>query len=386
MMQPGLFAHFSSQHASSEEDWATEALTFILRGCPEAREALRDYVGQKFRVGLTDGIVYDKQVTDPDPVTKTGRPDVVGAHSAFGDQVVIEAKFWAGLTDKQPGAYLRRLSAGNPGLVLVVAPQVRLQLLWPELLANLAKYTSEPMPSTDHEPGRYELVRSSGHVLALTSWREVLDFLGSRLRATGAHDWLADLGQLRIQTERMDQEGFQPLLAQDLDMRTARQVKSLFGLITRLTDDFGDSDRLKKGNPYSSFGNPQFFGWWLQSKACGVWFWVGLYFDAWARLGGSPVWAAVYPDANWPKPELELSLSTLQLPAGARWYDDEYSKAVIAPLILRRSVVEDDVIPDLKSQLNTIAKTLDQAAAVAGLTAASPAPLIAGEDTATSGE
>ena len=98
MMQPGLFAHFWSQHASSEEDWATEALTFILRACPEAREALREYVRQKFRVGLDDGIVYDKQVThpDPDPVTKTGRPNVVGTHPTFGDQLVIEAKFWAG--------------------------------------------------------------------------------------------------------------------------------------------------------------------------------------------------------------------------------------------------------------------------------------------------
>ena len=30
MRQPGLFAYFSSQHAASEEDWATEALTFVL--------------------------------------------------------------------------------------------------------------------------------------------------------------------------------------------------------------------------------------------------------------------------------------------------------------------------------------------------------------------
>jgi hypothetical protein len=35
-------------------------------------------------------------------------------------QLSIEAKFWAGLTAKQPGAYLTMLSPGKPGVVLVV--------------------------------------------------------------------------------------------------------------------------------------------------------------------------------------------------------------------------------------------------------------------------
>jgi hypothetical protein len=88
--------------------------------------------------------------------------------------------------------------------VLVVAPAARLLTLWPELLANLAAFSGESVLPADHEPGRYELLLPSGHVLALRSWREMLGELDGRLRAAGLNDWLADLAQLRRLTERME--------------------------------------------------------------------------------------------------------------------------------------------------------------------------------------
>jgi hypothetical protein len=45
---------------------------------------------------------------------------------------MIEAKFWAGLTDRQRVHYLRRLEH-NRALLLFVAPAQRLESLWPEL-------------------------------------------------------------------------------------------------------------------------------------------------------------------------------------------------------------------------------------------------------------
>jgi hypothetical protein len=41
MTQPGLLAHLSSHFTHSEEDLATEALTFILRTCPAAVTGVR---------------------------------------------------------------------------------------------------------------------------------------------------------------------------------------------------------------------------------------------------------------------------------------------------------------------------------------------------------
>ena len=208
--------YLSSRFAWSEEVWATEALTFLLRGCPEVNEALRQYVLRSLAVELPSSLSYHSQVTD----TESGRPDVVGTDPVGSHQLIMEAKFWAGLTDKQPGAYVQMLTAGKPGAVLVVAPAVRRPTLWPELLANLEAYTGEAvggraLPAAD-EASRYELVLSSGHVLALRSWRDVLDELDSRLHIAALSEWQADLAQLRGLTERMDETGFLPLLSTTL--------------------------------------------------------------------------------------------------------------------------------------------------------------------------
>ena len=260
------------------------------------------------------------------------------------------------------------LNAGEPGVVLVVAPAVRLLTLWPELLANLAAYSGETeggrVPAADHEPGRYELALPSGHILALRSWRDILDELDGRLRPAGLGEWLADLAQLRGLTERMDQAGFLPLLAEDLDTRTARQVSSLFPLVKRLAGEFGSGGRLEKLGSKHSY-DPLYFGWWLRSRSCGIEIWVGLYLSAWAVHGCSPLWADVYPKAEsgWTMPVLERALSSVQLPAGAgRWEDEaERGGAFLIPLMLSRSAEEDDVIADLKAQLSAIAAALDGA-------------------------
>lgn len=351
----------SSRFARSEENCATEALTYLLQRA-EVRAALHDYVAREFDVELSPYLRYRSQVADAD----TGRPDIVGTDPKGIDQLVIEAKFWAGLTKSQPGGYLDRLRVGEPGVVLALAPAARLLTLWPELLANLSQYRNEAVLSADHAPGRYEMLMQSGHILALRSWRDMLDELDGSLQAASLAAWLADLGQLRGLTDRMDQPDFLPLQSEDLDLRTARQLRSLFSLAKRLADEFGSSDPLDKGREKSSYAPRPFMGSWLKSKACGIDIWIGLYFDAWVAHGCSPMWAAVYSDARWTMPQLERALSQLQLPAEYGPWQDEIDAAYIVPLMLRRSAVEDDVIKDLKEQLIRIAEILDRGAITEG--------------------
>jgi hypothetical protein len=83
-------------------------------------------------VDLPADLVFHSQVGDP----QTGRPDLVATDEMGGERLIIEAKFWANLTDNQPGAYLTRLAPARPSLLLVVAPQVRLATLWTDLLIN----------------------------------------------------------------------------------------------------------------------------------------------------------------------------------------------------------------------------------------------------------
>ncbi len=242
MTQPGLLAHLSARFTHSEEDLATESLVFLLRTCPAAVAGLRASV-HELGVDLPGDLVFHSQVGDP----QTGRPDLVATDDAGDERLIIEAKFWANLTSSQPGAYLTRLAPTQPSLLLVVAPQVRLATLWTDLLTNLnaagtrPAITGVPMVApapSDVSPaaGRYVLRLSSLHLLALVSWRAVLDAVDERLIAAGEVARAADLAQLRTLTERMDQRAFIPLRAEDLNTRTGRQVHSAALLVDRLRD------------------------------------------------------------------------------------------------------------------------------------------------------
>lgn len=367
MTHPGLLAHLSSYFARSEEDLATESLTFLLRTCPAASAGLRGYV-KALGVELPDDLVFHSQVGDPE----TGRPDLVATDNLGGERLIVEAKFWAGLTGNQPHAYLTRLAAGQPGLLLVIAPHVRLTTLWTDLLANLraesaaSAISSVPMVArapSDRPPasGQYSIQLPTGHLLALASWRAVLDAVDERLHADGETARAADLAQLRALTERMDQRTFIPLRAEDLDTRTGRQVHQVALLVDRLRGGLRDDDPVEKEGPNSSHGRV-FYGWRLRPRKCQKRMWVGFFPRAWAEHGCSPLWMQImaHPDSGWGAPLLRQALRSLALPGGPGVW--EQGDNFLVPLTLKRSAGETDVIADLRTQLFAIAKLLDEAA------------------------
>lgn len=124
-----ILGHLAQRFAVSEENLATEALTWLLRRSSAARAAL---VGLARTAGadVPDELTFIGQVSSPG----AGRPDVVGLDVSSRERLLIEAKFAAALTDQQPSGYLKRLKPDVDGVLLVVAPTVRLPALWVELL------------------------------------------------------------------------------------------------------------------------------------------------------------------------------------------------------------------------------------------------------------
>jgi hypothetical protein len=110
-MADSLLSHLATKFAAHEENWATEALGYILRRSPVARDTVRDLVG-KLGVALPASLVYANQVSGDDDA----RPDLVARDDQGTQRLLIEAKFWAGLTEHQPVTYLERLSLGQGGL------------------------------------------------------------------------------------------------------------------------------------------------------------------------------------------------------------------------------------------------------------------------------
>ena len=115
-----LLAHLTLKLASHPENIAVEALGHILSTSPAAVRALEDVLQTG---GAEVGeIAWVKTQASGEAGT---RPDLAGFDQHNKERVLIEAKFWAGLTDNQPIAYLERLPENQESALLFVAPAPR---------------------------------------------------------------------------------------------------------------------------------------------------------------------------------------------------------------------------------------------------------------------
>ena len=138
-----LLNFIAVKHARSRENVAVDALGYILRSSVAAREALTDLLREaNVAVAPISGVITQ--------ATGAGgeRPDLACYDQQGNECLLIEAKFWATLTDRQPNAYLERLPRGAPSALLFVAPAARLYSLWADLQQRLKK-AEHPAYGTD---------------------------------------------------------------------------------------------------------------------------------------------------------------------------------------------------------------------------------------------
>jgi hypothetical protein len=278
-----VLAFLATRFATSPENLATEALNFILASSPAASRAMVDLCRQ---LGCEEAVdlAFSTQATIDDG----SRPDLVG-HTVDGRApVMVEAKFWAGLTDRQPGAYLRELREG--GLLLFVAPAARTDTLWLELRRR-AGLESDPSPAAS-TPSLADVrtARVGSRTLALVSWRVLLASLrGASEQAREAAT--ADIQQLESLCEKMDTDAFLPLRAEELTSDLGRRVRQFCDLADRVTDLLV-SKSLAEVKGLRATGGKGWFGRYMRFRGHGAF----LHFDArrWARHGHSPLWLAVY--------------------------------------------------------------------------------------------
>src|SRR4051812_11464475 len=119
-----LLAHLAFRRLTSQtEDLATEALAYLLSQSESARGAVKRHV-ERFGGNLPDQLVYVTQSVGE----HEERPDLVGQTRDGVELLLLEAKFWASLTENQPVTYLKRLPPG--GILLFVVPEARIPSTW----------------------------------------------------------------------------------------------------------------------------------------------------------------------------------------------------------------------------------------------------------------
>jgi len=140
--------------------------------------------------------------------------------------VLVENKFWAGLTENQPVSYLRKLAERTqPTILLVVGPENRREWLWRELNQRLADDKISATVAT--VAGIFDVATTSiGPILALTSWTKLLSSL--ELEVADDPSARSDLLQLRALCEAVDNEAFVPISSEAAsDQRTPALILQL---------------------------------------------------------------------------------------------------------------------------------------------------------------
>ncbi len=172
MSRDTLFGHLADRFVVQRENLATEALAYILSRSQPARLAL----GQLLSLGgvvIPESLSFRTQAAGEDHAI----PDLVGENEQGQQVLIMEAKFWAGLTDAQPVDYLRRLEAESRTALVFIAPQQRIEVLWRELVDRCQQAgiacTASPQSFPDVRLARV----AHAQYLAVVSWRTLLHTL-----------------------------------------------------------------------------------------------------------------------------------------------------------------------------------------------------------------
>ena len=279
-----LLAKLAPKFRTNPEDLAVEALGHILS---ESKSALRTLSNVIEEGGANVGEI---DLIRTQATGKEGeRPDLAGRSRDGRERVLIEAKFWAGLTGNQPVAYLERLPSNMPSALLFVAPAARIETLWNELQRSVARSQSGITLAQGSEVKELRSANAGGsRYLLLTSWQALLGRMATQ--AAAASEWRAekDIEQLRGLAAQQDDEAFLPLRREELGPDFPRRMIGLRRLINEAIDrainaKFASKEDRKVVNQESGYG--QYVRLAAEARP-----WLGFNFNAWVSYGETPLW------------------------------------------------------------------------------------------------
>ena len=326
------------------EPVATQALAYLLNASPDIATAFIDVVGRTGIAAFTPGRIAaeEKQGGDFPDVTIRDADGVV--------RILVENKFWAGLTDAQPLAYLEELPSDATSAVVFVVPYQRMHSLWGELREKCRR--NEVALENESTTDAITWAWTGPRALAITSWKHVLGTLEQAASAGGHEGILRDILQLRGLTDQENTGEFLPLREDEVtDVNVARRLINYTGLIEEVaarlvTDGVAETKSLRPSHTYTAAGRYLT----LHSRF-GVW--LGVDLERWRDRGITPVW--LEHDANYSWSGIE----------GRSWqaeklFDDAQDSdgCLYIPIRLTTGAERDRVLDDAVRQMRSIADRL----------------------------
>ena len=228
-MAASLLAHLYTHIKGSQEDIATISLQYILSQSDALCNAFTRRILSHLAIDIDEPLHYAAQVSGKN----RERPDFSGFDSTGHEVVLCEMKFYAGLTDNQPLAYLDRLADENGKGLLFICPNARLVNLWTQLKAACSGRTIKHLSDF--------CISVEGIHLAIISWSEILELL-SKTASSVAAELIADIKQLEGYCIQLDSDAFIPFIAEELTADNAKKADRFYVVIDETINLLCDDD------------------------------------------------------------------------------------------------------------------------------------------------
>ncbi len=342
-----VFGHLALRLAHPE-NIATEALAFILQNSPVASSAFGEFI-RHAGIGCPNTLRYDTQQVG----LEQSIPDMKCRDEEGRLRVIVENKFWAGLTDNQPVTYIRELLPSVAGVVLFVVPEARIRLVWDELFTRCGAaeiQVSDVRQSANMMVG----VLGGEHYIAITSWGSLLRTLATATSSAGESDSHSDIAQLQGLCEAMDEKAFLPLRGDELtNLEMARRIIN-YSILP--LDIASEAESRGYCNRRGLRETPQRYGSGTYIRIGAYMPWLGFDAEAWCRLGMSPLWINFFPPPSSPTAEIRKKLMRFRSAEPPRCFD--FVGRVSVPILLTSGVEKHRIVDDAVRQIGELAVEL----------------------------
>ncbi|MDE0231307.1 MAG: hypothetical protein OXN93_03390 [bacterium] len=278
-----LLAYLVSSFPGRTEDIATEALCHVLGDSDACVDALCGVVQSGVR-GVDPIVKVKTQVIGGDGT----RPDLVCFDEDGRERVLIEVKFWAGLTANQPNAYIKRLPVDRAGVVMFLVPDDRVRYLWPQLIKCLGG-EFDVVEELESERRCVSISGSRRHLMVV-SWESLLDAMAARSSDSGEPRAVTQIRQLRSLARYADERAFKPLPpgnepSSDSEIRL-RQYRRLVDAATEegINQNWADRKGLR--------ATPMPYGYGRYIRLRGTVVWFGINLELFEDTGKTPLWVS----------------------------------------------------------------------------------------------
>jgi hypothetical protein len=336
-----LFGHLAPKFASNPEDVATDALSYVLRSSQSARKRFIEHINVVAGTSFSEELRFSTRETN----SGGGIPDLRG--TAQGQRLLVEVKFWAGLTTRQSEGYGDTFSEDRTGACVFLVPEQRVEHVFRSLGESLDEEISEFSSAS--------LELTSGEAIAVSSWSTVLSKIESAVQESheeGRHRVLNDIRQLRGLCQRLNAQAFHPVRKEEVGPEVAKRhldFKDLVEDVKKIVQGGRFSGWTNTGRASSSYHSHRFNG-----NLHGIEYFFGVMYKQWKKFEASPFWMKFREDDPHRRKKIKNVLRT-----EVEVFDHpSVDKDVLIPINTKLNADRAQVISHFEEQMDNISNKL----------------------------